>query len=145
MKDAYFIQLVDKLTAIYLMQGVQPSELADAIFEEPYTSMSLIKNVNFIEAVLSFKEICDTSHREYTRKIKYIYTYDKYLIQILEAVDSKPFKISWDREQVVSTIISDIKNRLKEIGFNAMQIKKLLSTLPNPPRLKRNSNLSLVS
>ncbi len=31
MNDLYLIQLIDKLTAIYLMQGVQPSELADAI------------------------------------------------------------------------------------------------------------------
>ena len=145
MKDAYFIQLVDKLTAIYLMQGVQPSELADAIFEDPYTGMNLIKNVNSIEVVLSFKELCDVSHHEYTRKIKYIYNHDKYLFQILEAVDSKPFKVSWDRELVVNTIISDIKNRLKDIGCSAIQIKKILSTLPTLPQSGKACALSLVS
>lgn len=145
MKDAYFIQLIDKLTAIYLMQGVQPSELADAIFENPYTSMSLIKNVNFIEVVLSFKEICDITHREHTRRIKYIYNHEKFLIKTLEAMDSQPFKISWDREEVVSSIIIEMKSRLLDIGFSSKQIEKILATLPNKLQIKEKSKLSLVS
>lgn len=145
MKDAYFIQLIDKLTAIYLMQGVQPSELADSIFEDPYTSMSLIKNINFVEVELSFKELCDITQREHTRKIKYIYSNDKFLVKILEAMDSQPFKISWDREQVINSIIVDIKNRLKDIGCSPKQIEKILTTLPNPSQISEKPKLSLVS
>ena len=145
MKDAYFIQLIDKLTAIYLMQGVQPSELADAIFENPYTSMNLIKNINFIEVVLSFKELCDTTHREHTRRIKYIYNHDKFLIKTLEATDSQPFKTSWDREQAIDSIIIDMKNRLKDIGYSSKQIEKVLATLPNRSQIREKSKLSLVS
>lgn len=145
MKDAYFIQLIDKLTAIYLMQGVQPSELADAIFEDPYTSMSLEKNINFIEVILSFKELCDISHRQHIRRIKYVYNYDKYLIRTLESIDSKPFKVSWDREKIINDLIVDIKNRLGEIGCDSIQIKKILSTLPSPPQSGEKIKLSLVS
>ena len=145
MKDAYFIQLIDKLTAIYLMQGVQPSELADAIFEDPYTSMSLIKNINFIEVVLSFRELCDITHREHTRRIKYIYNHDKFLIKTLEAMDSQPFRVSWDREQVINSINVNIKNRLKDIGCSSKQIEKILTTLPNQSQIREKPKLSLVS
>lgn len=145
MKDAYFIQLIDKLTAIYLMQGVQPSELADAIFEDPYTSMSLNKNLNSIEVTLSFREFCDITHNEHIRRIRYIYNQDKYLIQTLEAIDSKPFKISWDREQAINLAIEEIKDRLKQIGCSSKQIEKIISTLPEKPKSSRQSKLSLVS
>ena len=145
MKDAYFIQLIDKLTAIYLMQGVQPSELADAIFENPYTSMNLSKNINFIEVVLSFKELCDITHNEHTRRIKYVYNHDKFLIKILEALDSQPFKVSWDRDLVIKSIIVDITSRLKEIGCSSKQIEKILSTLPKQSQIREEPKLSLVS
>lgn len=145
MKDAYLIQLIDKLTAIYLMRGVQPSELADAIFEDPYTSMNLVRKINFIEAVLSFKELCDTTQHEHTRRIKYIYNRDRFLIQILEAMDSQPFKISWDKEQVINSIIIDIKNRLKQIGYSSKKIDQILSTLPSQSQINKNPTLSLVS
>lgn len=145
MKDQYLIQLIDKITAIYLMQGVQPSELADAIFDEPYTDMILTKNTNSIEVILSFKELCDITHKEHIRRIKYIYNPDKYLIQTLESTDSKSFKISWDREQAINCILDDIKNRLKEIGCNSKEMRKILSTLPPLQKLSATSKLSLVS
>ena len=145
MNDLYLIQLIDKLTAIYLMQGVQPSELADAIFDDPYTNMSLIKNMNYIEVVLSFKEQCDQTHNEHIRRVKYLYNHDRYLVQTSEAIDSQEFKISWDREKTISRIVSDIEKRLKEIGYSSKEMKKILSTLPTPPQLTNISKLSLVS
>lgn len=145
MNDLYLIQLIDKLTAIYLMQGVQPSELADAIFDDPYTNMSLIKNMNYIEVVLSFKEQCDQTHNEHIRRVKYLYNHDRYLVQTSEAIDSKEFKVSWDREKTISRIVSDIEKRLKEIGYSSKEMKKILSTLPTPPQLTNISKLSLVS
>lgn len=145
MKDQYLIQLIDKLTSIYLMQGVQPSELADAIFDEPYTDMSLIKKVNVIEVILSFKETCDSTGREHFRMIKYVYNLDKFLMQTFESIDSKGFKITWDREQATNTILDDIKNRLREIGCSSTEMKKILSTLPTSPKLIKNTKLYLVS
>jgi len=146
MKDSYLIQLIDKLTAIYLMQGIQPSELADAIFDEPYTNMTSKKHFDFIEVILSFKERCDVTNKEHTRNIKYIYNFDRYLLQTSESIDSKAFKITWDRENSIKGVISQIKQRLTSNGFNSKEIEKFLSTLPAAPhKLNVNTKLSLVS
>lgn len=146
MKDSYLIQLIDKLTAIYLMQGIQPSELADAIFDEPYTNMISKKHSDFIEVVLSFKERCDVTNKVHIRSIKYIYSFDRYLLQTSESIDSKAFKITWDRENSIKNIISEIKLRLTSNGFNSKEIEKFLSTLPPAPqKLSVNTNLSLAS
>ncbi|MBY3623908.1 hypothetical protein HGO21_30790 [Acinetobacter sp. CUI P1] len=146
MKDLYLSQLIDKLTAIYLMQGIQPSELADAIFDEPYTSIVSNKYIDSIEVILTFKEYCDITNKEHTRSIKYLYNFDRYLIQISESLDSKTFKITWDRENTLNTIINDIKQRLSLIGYNTIQIEKFLTTLPSPPKNKSLSKkLSLAS
>lgn len=145
MKHLELNQLIDKLTAIYLTQGVQPSELADAIFEESYLSMSSKKNFDSIEVILSFQEKCDITHVNHIRNIRYTYNLERYVLKIEESEDSKKYQTIWDRESIIQNLVNEIKGKLSAIGYEKEKVNKIMNTLPKDIKNKRFADLKLVS
>lgn len=138
-------RIINKLIGIYLTKGVQPSELADAIFEESYLYMTSIKNENFIEFIISYTEKCDVTNKDHIRNIKYIYNHDQFVMKIEEAVDSKKFRTIWDRSKVIHSLVEEIKNCLELNGYCKHQISKILNTIPQNLRDEISLKLKLVA
>ncbi|MEB5930114.1 hypothetical protein [Acinetobacter schindleri] len=145
MKDAETNRLIDKLMALYLTKGVQPSELADAIFEESYVNMISQKTNGLIEVTLSFHEKCEETFKYHVHSMKYVYNLDCFLIQIEESIDSNNFKLVWSRDSSAQIIIRDIQNRLLDIGYTKDAIEIILKTLPKNSICIKNLKLQLVS
>lgn len=130
MKNLELKNLIDKLTALYFTKGVQPSELADAIFEDPYTEIKLFKNEHGIQLLVTFKEKCELSEKQFFHIMKYTYDNKGFLISIEEAVNSNDFKVNWDRSTSIDQLITDITNNLLQAGYSDQKLEQVLLTLP---------------
>ncbi|EGQ8311728.1 hypothetical protein DC897_RS16575 [Vibrio parahaemolyticus] len=130
--------LVSKLTATYLSKGVQPSEIADTLFEQNYVDMKITKENGFLVMTFSFE---DHDEDEYNtlNLMRYTYSEDKVLIRIEQKVGKGRYKVQWDREE-------DLNNTLAQILSYAKSTKEkdtLISTLPND--LKRLVSCALAA
>lgn len=118
-------QLIDEILAVHLYKGVQPKDLAEAIFEDEYTSLSAIKDSNYIYLDITY--IVDGLHKHVMR-----YTYDREqtLLKIEQKIGRGRFTLQWDRYQVLSGLYAKVKQALINERFSALEIDRLISTLP---------------
>lgn len=131
-------RLVDKLIATYLHKGVQPDELATALYEEEYEDFVITKkrNIDSLIVKLSFFE----SNDDLTTLHKFKYTYEmstKILLRIEQSVGNGKFKIQWDRVKTISDLSNSIKTLITPEEFRANYIDKLPKEI--------SSKLSLVA
>lgn len=136
--------ITESLINLHMFKGIQPSELADSIFEDCCLGMSTKKNADIIEVVISFTEMCEMTGKIFTHHMKYIYNRESFLLKIEEAVNSKSYKPVWDRNFLVKRKIEDLSVKLKELAYGEAQIKEILNTIPRKFKQYIQAELKLV-
>lgn len=137
-------QLVDKLASLYLFKGIQPSQIADTIFEKEYSSLSLEKNANEIVLIANFSEVDEDTNVVYAHELKYVYSEDKTLLMIEQKVGNKAAKIQWSRKAELNKLIEEFA-ALVEPVLHREEITRILSTLPQELTPQVESKLRLAA
>jgi hypothetical protein len=137
-------QLIDKLASLYLYKGIQPSEIADAIFEKNYSSLVLEKIEDEIVLIACFSEADDDAQAIFNHKLKYVYSADKTLQMVEQRVGNKAAKIQWSRKVELDRLIDEFVNLVKPV-LHQEQIKSILTTLPRELQPQVEVKLKLVA
>jgi hypothetical protein len=145
MTDLMLTQITDSLANLYIFKGIQPSDLADSIFEESYVDMISERKVDKIEVTLTFNEKCEITGKIYTHHMKYIYDEQKFLMKIKEAVNSKQFKTVWDRASLINSSLDNLSKILKNSNYTDSQIQKMLETIPQDFNPRSSKTLKIAS
>lgn len=138
LKDA-----IEGLIALHICNGVQPSDLADAMFETPYTDYKITKTSETLSVELSFLDDCDIETNSI--KMKYTYRLDKKLQRIEQKVGAKKFALQWCRNKATSEAIKIIEHALVSMGADSKKISQIMSTLPPDVRSLVRARLSLAA
>lgn len=123
--------LVNKFVATNLAKGVQPEDLASALFEKEYEEFSIVKNreTDCLIVKISFFEISEDDSLT-LHKFKYSYEMStRMLNRIEQAIGNKKFKTQWDREETIIKLMGDIKSLISPEEFRALYRKNLSSKL----------------
>lgn len=136
--------LTDKLASFYLFKGIQPSEIADAIFEKQYSSVKLDRTKNEIILIASFIETDEYSQIEHKHQMKYIYSTNKFLQSIEQKIGSKGFQVQWSRQEEIDLLLNKFVLQAQSF-LSKTQLDTVLSTLPNEIRPQVQAKLKLVA
>lgn len=120
--------LIDKLLATHLTIGVQPSELAEAIFEPSYRDLEVVNKNGTVQMVVSFNDTDDDGESVIV-KMHYIYNLNKQLMRIEQKVGNQQFKVQWDREHSVANLIDELELHLSALN-NMEDAKRVIATVP---------------
>ncbi|CAI2515612.1 Uncharacterised protein [Serratia liquefaciens] len=120
-------KITDGLIAFCLMKGVQPHELVTAIFDNEYTSIETLKKSHHIEVIVSFNEHVEGSSNPV--KMKYTYNEKGYLQRIEQKINAKPYKLQWDRQSKIDSILEQLKQALS-VNKQESIIEKLQKSIP---------------
>ena len=145
MTNLTLTEITDSLANLYIFKGIQPSELADSIFEESYVNMISEKKLNLIEVILTFNEKCEITDKLYIHHMKYTYDKQSFLIKIEEAVNSKNFKTVWDRVSLINSSLDTLSQTLKNSEYTYNQIQQIMNTIPKNFYSTRCQNLKIAS
>ena len=137
-------QLTEKLASLYLFKGIQPSEIADAIFEKQYSSIKLDRTVDEIILIASFTELDECTLAEYKHQVKYVYSNNKCLQVIEQKVGNKGFKVQWSRQEEIDRLLNEFVARVQSV-LSEKQLNIVLSTLPDEIRPQIRTKLRLVA
>lgn len=118
---------LDKLVSLHLMKGLQPSEIADAIFEKEYSDIKMNKASDKIQLIASFIEEIDGEVTQH--KMRYIYNQQKKLQLVEHKLDKAPYKVQWDREHEVSSLLTSLSSQLKTLNNNE-SVEELMADIP---------------
>ncbi len=121
-------RLIDKIVALYLNQGVQPSEIADAVFEKEYSDIQISKKDDLIVMVVTFVED-DEDLESIVNKFRYTYSLDKCLLKIEQKIGNRSYRIQWDREDVINSIVRDLERQLTMLN-NSKEVNEVISQIP---------------
>lgn len=134
--------LLDALVSVHMALGVQPSDLADAAFEDPYQNIDVSKADGHVYMTVTF---VDADEFGVTRhKMRYVYGGDRRLLRIEQKVGAKPFRTQWDREEAVECIVVDLVQRLSSLN-SADRVEQFMSTVPEELRSRFRGRLRSVA
>lgn len=140
--DAYTQTLVDKLLSTALTKGVQPSDLADALFEKSYREMKISKLNGSINLEISFSD--ETEEGESLCVMRYIYRTDNTLVRVEQKVNKGKFRVQWDRSMDIEATIAQIKKQL--IKYNDYKaVNQWFAELPETVTAELHPKLKLVA
>lgn len=145
MTNLTLAEITDTLANLYIFKGIQPSELADSIFEESYVNMISEKKLNLIEVILTFNEKCEVTEKVYTHYMKYTYDKQSFLIKVEEAINSKKFKKVWDRLSLINSSLDALSQTLKDSDYSDSQIQQMIKTIPKDFDSTCYPNLKIAS
>ncbi|WP_210442301.1 hypothetical protein [Vibrio crassostreae] len=117
--------LTDKLIATYLAIGVQPSDIADTVFEDNYIEMSLSKKNKQLIMTFTFEEF-DEEGKQILNSMRYTYSEAKQLNRVEQKVGKGRFKVQWDRYDDLMSTLSEL---LSLVPSKAAR-ESLIETLP---------------
>ena len=134
---------VQGLLDLHLTRGVQPSELADNLFDVEYTDYSLKKRGLTLILELSYQEELE----DFSQNICMRYTYDmeRYLVRIEQRVGSSKFSVQWCRSTAIAKAVADVTRYLTSAGLSAKAISAVLDTLPKDLISSIGERLKLVA
>ncbi|WP_320173404.1 hypothetical protein [Maridesulfovibrio sp.] len=135
------LNLLNKLVAVHITKGVQPSDLADAIFENDYSSIEVKRKAGDIQVIVTF---CDSEFGGVINKMKYIYDKDKYLQSIDQKIGSSRYKKQWDRSENINKLIREL-TPLLERNNSLKDIEDFFQNIPKSEREALFSRLELVA
>lgn len=138
LKDA-----LDELTTLHIFNGVQPSDLVDAMYEYPYLEFKTTKTAEHLTVELSFIDECEETVNSV--KMKYIYSLDRKLQRIDQKIGSKKFATQWCRKTATNDAVAKVELALSKMKVPDQQINAIMSTLPSSARLLIRAKLSLVA
>lgn len=114
--------LVSKLTATYLAKGVQPSEIADTLYERNYIDMNITKVKDKLVMTFTFED--DDEHLS-LNTMRYTYSPDKKLIRVEQKVGRGRYKVQWDRAEDLQTTLSQILSHASSVSEQHSLMKSL--------------------
>jgi len=120
-------QKLEQLVSLHLMKGLQPSEIADAIFEKDYSDIKMSKVLDNVHLIASFREELDGEIVQH--KMRYTYEQNKKLILVEQKVGNKAYREQWSREEKITSIISTLSKQLKELNC-PKSVDELLMSIP---------------
>lgn len=138
LKDA-----LDELTTLHLFNGVQPSDLADAMYESPYLEFKTTKTTEHLTVELIFIDECEETVNSV--KMKYTYSLDRKLQRIDQKIGSKKIAVQWCRKTATNSAIAKIELALSKMRVPDKKISEIMSTLPSSARSLIRAKLSLVA
>ena len=121
--------LVDKLTATYLAKGVQPSDIADTLFEENYVDMKITKAQNRLVMTFTFEEV-DEEGTQTLNSMRYTYSSKKQLLRVEQKVGKSRYRVQWDRDEDLQNTLSQL---LLLVPYSSAW-NSLVNTLPEELR-----------
>lgn len=136
--------IADKLASIYLLKGIQPSEIIDAIYDKQYSSVTVNKSVNEIILIATFTESDDIDGKEYKHQLKYTYSKNKHLQTIEHKIGAKAFKMQWSRQDELDKLLNQFVDLVKPF-VTSDKLDIILSTLPKDIRPQVDAKLKLVA
>lgn len=122
--------IIEELTTLHVVKGVQPSELVDSIFEENYLESSFKKTAEGYVFKLSFREKEDLSDQYQMIEMRYTYNKDRHLVLIQQKLGSRRLVTQWDRQAAIEERVSKLKTLLLE-SKSHQSVSKILATLPS--------------
>ncbi|KTS78962.1 hypothetical protein NS274_03615 [Pseudomonas oryzihabitans] len=122
--------IIEELTTLHVVKGVQPSELVDSIFEENYLESSFKKTAEGYVFKLSFREKEDLSDQYQMIEMRYTYNKDRHLVLIQQKLGSRRLVTQWDRQAAIEERVSKLKTLLLE-SKSHQSVAKILATLPS--------------
>ncbi len=134
---------IDELIAISLNNGVQPSDFADNIFEEPYRDVKILRLKDSIKMTASFSDNDDMSNNTIVT-MRYTYSLRKQLLKVEQKIGKSPFKLQWDRDQAVSSLVEKIARLLREEN-SAEEVEVAMNTIPMEMQVDLIRKLQLVA
>lgn len=120
--------LLDKLVALQTTPGVQPSDIADAVFEDAYTKVDVVKNSNSIVMTVIFIDDCHGELNEI--RMRYTYSFDKNLCRVEEKIGKGAYKVQWDRYENVKELLQQLCYELADLNSDG-DVNSFLNTLPD--------------
>lgn len=141
--NGYIKKEIDDLINLMLTDGVQPNDLANNIFDEPYTSIKYEKVNGQIIGNVTFEE--EFNYRKVLTTLRYFYNDSKQVIKI-EEVTNRRRRVLWNREQKENEKLSKIICLMKEY-HSEEEIEMFMNSLPNnlKNRLKQSWEISKIS
>ena len=122
--------LLQELLSIQLVNGIQPSELADAVFEDPYQSIEMTKDRDSIRVTVTFVDDDDDDGQTTRHRMRYLYAPNKRLMRIEQKVGSKSFRVQWDREDATQRVLKSLTHSIGVLNGHA-SIEHFLSSVPD--------------
>ena len=138
---------VQGLLDLHLTRGVQPSDLADNLFDVEYTDYSLKKRGAVLILDLSYEESLEESLEDFSHKVcmRYTYSMERYLVKIEQRIGSGKFSVQWCRSTAIAKAVADVTLCLSKAGLSSMAISKVLGTLPQDLVNSIGERLKLVA
>ncbi len=121
---------IEKLTSIYLNEGVQINELIDNIFNDIYTELRVYKEKKFVILELNFIE---------EKKIRMNYVYEEKCLVRVEEINNEIKTILWDRDARLKDLLYNIRSYMKSM-CSEQEINKIMDTLPDELKEMIGSN-----
>ncbi len=122
-------KIINALLGLELNNGIQPSELADSLYDNNYSELDIKKTETSIIATIKFTEDFDGTSQYCT--MRYHYGTDRKLYLIEEKLGKSNFKKSWCRDDVIKKYINELKNIA---SAECIDIQKFVSTIPKKYR-----------
>lgn len=120
--------LIDNVISLNITKGVQPSELTEAIFDDSYISINMKKDsLSNLCLELSFM---DDEENKNIHVMRYKYDPNGVLFRIEQKINKGKYSVQWDREEILLTLYSEIKNELLNNNFSNKAIEDIMSELP---------------
>lgn len=129
--------LTDKLIATYLAKGVQPSDIADTVFEDNYVDMSLSKKKNLLTMTFTFEEL-DDEGQLILNVMRYTYNEAKQLDRVEQKVGKSRYKVQWDRYDDLMSILSELLSLVPSTTAR----ESLIETLPQDLKAFTNNSIA---
>lgn len=122
-------KMLDKLLATYLSKGIQPSDLADTMFEEHYVDLDIKKTSTSLVLTHSFEEFND-NEQPILITMKYTYNKNRYLQEISQKIGKGQYKVQWNRSHDLRAIANHIT---LSIGCDG-HLEQAIQSLPSEVR-----------
>lgn len=134
--------LIDELTATHLTLGVQPSEIANAIFEDNYKSIESDNKNGIVQMSVTFLDHDEEGAIPIV--MRYTYNQGKVLMRVEQKVGKRQFKSQWDREQAIDSLLTKISNHLAKLN-SEVEAQQTMDTIPMELRFGIQKRLRLVA
>ena len=136
-------RLTDELLAICLNDGVQPSDLAEAAFDDDYKSIEIVKRNGRLITTLSYYEKEPEQRSKTLISMRYTYNRLKKLMRVEQKVGQRQYITQWDREKNINSILLKLNSYLSKTN-NTDMADSILMSLPNDIRDQMGEHLKLV-
>lgn len=114
---------INKIVATTLTQGIQPSEMADAIFDNAYQDIE-IKRYNG-EVIMTVSFIEHVEDEIIFNKFRYTYSLDRVLQRIEQEINGRGYRLQWDRLEDMKSTVDAIFDKAEGVEGVSEKLKVL--------------------